>query len=70
MIAIFKPANIRKLLPAALILMLAVPCLQAQKVTQIEILNADIIKTDKSLGPGAQKLLGNVMLKHEDAIRT
>lgn len=40
----------------------------AQKnVHEIEILNADIIKTDKSLAPGAQKLLGNVRFKHEDA---
>jgi lipopolysaccharide assembly outer membrane protein LptD (OstA) len=70
MIAIFKPVLFRILLPAALMLMLAVPNLQAQKVTQIEILNADIIRSDKSLGPGAQKLLGNVMFKHEDAIMT
>ncbi|MDF1570249.1 MAG: OstA-like protein [Bacteroidales bacterium] len=70
MIAIFKPAIFRRFLPAAFILLVAVPSLQAQKVTQIEILNADIIRTDKSLGPGAQKLLGNVMFKHEEAIMT
>lgn len=68
MTADFKTAITRKLFPAALMLMLAVLNLQAQKVKQIEILNADIIKSDKSLGTGAQKLLGNVRFKHEEAI--
>lgn len=40
----------------------------AQKVRQIEILNADIIEMDEKLGKGAQRLLGNVSFKHEDAI--
>ncbi|MDA3821717.1 MAG: hypothetical protein PF450_03760 [Bacteroidales bacterium] len=37
---------------------------------QIEILNADIMGAAKYLGPGAQRLLGNVKFKHEGAIMT
>ncbi|MCF8225760.1 MAG: hypothetical protein K9J30_07765 [Bacteroidales bacterium] len=44
--------------------------LTAQNVTEIEILNADIIKSDKTLGKGAQKLLGNVQFRHEEATMT
>lgn len=42
--------------------------LHGQQVRQIEILNADIIKSDRKLGSGVQKLLGNVRFRHEDAI--
>ncbi|MFC2089278.1 OstA-like protein [Bacteroidota bacterium] len=42
--------------------------LYSQEVHQIDILNADVIKSSQSLGAGAQRLLGNVQFKHEDAI--
>ena len=44
--------------------------LEAQEVRRIEILNADIIELDEALGTDAQRLIGNVELKHEDAIMT
>jgi lipopolysaccharide assembly outer membrane protein LptD (OstA) len=52
------------------VFMLSAANIQGQKVRQIEILNADIIKSERSLGSGAQKLLGNVKFKHDDAIMT
>jgi lipopolysaccharide export system protein LptA len=52
--------------------LLHVPSLQVsvcgQTVRKIEILNADIIEMDEQLGKGAQRLLGNVAFRHEDAI--
>lgn len=57
-----------KILPAIFLLLLAFNALPAQQTTQIEILNADLSGPDKSLGKGALKLLGNVQLKHDDAI--
>lgn len=65
-----KPLTHRLTYLAACIIILFVSKLQAQDKRQIEILNADIIRSDKSLGPGAQKLLGNVQFKHEGAIMT
>ena len=44
--------------------------LQAQEVHQIEILWSDIMTSSQSLGKGAQRLLGNVSFKHEDALMT
>jgi lipopolysaccharide export system protein LptA len=40
----------------------------AQNVRQIEILNADTIRTAKKLQAGTQKLIGNVRFKHDNAI--
>ncbi len=37
---------------------------------QIEIIQADFIELDEALGMGAQRLIGNVKLKHEDGIMT
>ena len=39
-----------------------------QRVTTLEILNADLTASDVRLGGDAKKLLGNVRLKHEDVI--
>ena len=66
-----SPHNgIRKYILFLFTLLLNANLLIGQNVTEIEILNADIIKADKQIGKGAQKLLGNVRLRHEDAIMT
>jgi lipopolysaccharide export system protein LptA len=70
MIQLIKTVQIRNLFPLLIILLIPAFNLQGQKVRQIEILNADIIKSERSLGSGAQKLLGNVRFKHDDAIMT
>ena len=41
-----------------------------QKGTIIDILNADLTAYDIQIGNGAQKLIGNVRLKHEDVVMT
>jgi lipopolysaccharide export system protein LptA len=38
-----------------------------KKTTKIEILNADALEYDETLGKGAKRLIGNVQLKHDDA---
>ncbi len=53
-----------------LLLITSTIILEAQEVRRIEILNADIIELDEALGTDAQRLIGNVELKHEDAIMT
>ncbi len=55
---------------ALLLLISSILSLEAQEVRRIEILNADIIELDEALGTNAQRLIGNVELKHEDAIMT
>lgn len=40
--------------------------LRAQKVTRLEIMNAELTAYDIKIGKDARKLLGNVQLKHED----
>ncbi len=54
-------------LPAALLLVTLLP-LPGQKVTRIEILNAELTAFDQKIGKDARKLLGNVQLKHEDVV--
>lgn len=50
-------------------LFLYIPALSfAQEVTTIELLGANTMEYDESLGVGIQRLIGNVRLKHEDAI--
>ena len=39
-----------------------------QKVTRIEILNAELTAYDQVIGKGARKLLGDVRLKHDDVV--
>jgi lipopolysaccharide assembly outer membrane protein LptD (OstA) len=41
-----------------------------QKVTTLDILNADLTAYDVQIGGDARKLIGNVRLKHEDVIMT
>ncbi len=53
-----------------LFLISPISSLHAQKVRQIEILQADLIEYDDKLGSGAQRLLGNVKLRHEDGLMT
>lgn len=40
----------------------------AQKSSQIEIINANSLEYDESLGNNAKRLIGNVQFKHEDAL--
>ncbi|HER09022.1 MAG TPA: organic solvent tolerance protein OstA [Bacteroides sp.] len=42
--------------------------LLSQKVTRIEIMNAELTAFDQKIGRDARKLLGNVQLKHEDVL--
>ncbi|MBN2699520.1 MAG: organic solvent tolerance protein OstA [Bacteroidales bacterium] len=44
------------------------PGLFSQKVHKIDIMNADLTASDIRIGKDARKLLGNVSLRHEDAI--
>ncbi|MDF1575740.1 MAG: OstA-like protein [Bacteroidales bacterium] len=41
-----------------------------QKVTTLEILNADLTAFDVNIGKDARKLIGDVRLKHEDVVMT
>ncbi len=41
-----------------------------QKITTIEILNADLTAFDVKIGKDARKLIGDVRLKHEDVVMT
>ncbi len=41
-----------------------------QKVTTLEILNADLTAFDVKIGKDARKLIGDVRLKHEDVVMT
>ena len=43
---------------------------RGQKVTTLDILNADLTAYDVQIGKDARKLIGNVRLKHEDVIMT
>lgn len=40
----------------------------AQKTSQIEILNANSLEFDETLGSKAKRLIGNVQFKHDDAL--
>ncbi len=42
--------------------------LKAQKVTRLEILNAELTAYDVKIGKDARKLIGDVQMKHEDVI--
>ncbi len=55
-----------------LILCLLLPLQLAwgQKVTMLEILNADLTAYDVKIGKDARKLIGDVRLKHEDVVMT
>ena len=53
----------------AIILMLFIPfTLFAQGGSQIEIINANSLEYDESLGKNAKRLIGDVQFKHEDAL--
>jgi lipopolysaccharide assembly outer membrane protein LptD (OstA) len=43
---------------------------RGQKVTTLNILNADLTAYDVKIGKDARKLIGNVRLKHEDVVMT
>jgi len=49
-------------------MLLVTPMLHAQKVTQLEIMNAELTAYDIKIGRDARKLIGDVQLKHEDVI--
>jgi lipopolysaccharide export system protein LptA len=52
-----------------LILFLSSPILlKSQKTSQIEIINANSLEFDQSLGNNAKRLIGNVQFKHDDAL--
>lgn len=42
------------------------PAVMAQKVTRLQILNAEVTAYDVKIGKGARKLIGDVRIKHED----
>lgn len=42
--------------------------LNAQEKTRVEILNADVLLFDESLGSGAKRLIGNVAFRHESSL--
>ncbi len=42
----------------------------AQKKTKVELLNANTLEYDESLGKNVRRLIGDVRLKHEDALMT
>jgi lipopolysaccharide export system protein LptA len=44
--------------------------LLAQKPSRIELLHADVSEFDSEVNPGADRLIGNVSFKHENAIMT
>lgn len=43
---------------------------EGQKTRKIEIIQAEIWEADEKMGPGAQRLIGDVIMKHEDGILT
>jgi len=45
-----------------------IPMLRAQKVTRLEIMNAELTAYDIKIGKDARKLIGNVQLKHEGVL--
>ncbi|MCK5135731.1 MAG: hypothetical protein KAR19_08085 [Bacteroidales bacterium] len=49
-------------------MLLSAHLLNGQKVTRIEIMNAELTAYDQVIGKDARKLLGDVRLKHEDVI--
>lgn len=53
-----------------LCLLLPLQLASGQKVTTLEILNADLTAYDVKIGKDARKLIGNVRLKHEDVVMT
>lgn len=46
----------------------SIPVLHAQKVTRLEIMNAELTAYDIKIGKDARKLIGNVQLKHEGVL--
>jgi lipopolysaccharide export system protein LptA len=51
-----------------LLLLASTFCLFAQKPSRIELVHADVSEFDNQINPGADRLLGNVVFKHENAI--
>ena len=52
-------------------ILLLYPCLvfpQQEKPTKIELIHADSLNYDKEVNQNVRRLVGNVSLKHEDAI--
>ncbi len=70
MTQLIKTVHYKKLIPLLIIFLFSGAKLHGQQVRQIEILNADIIKSERSLDSGAQKLLGNVRFRHDDVVMT
>lgn len=67
-----KPGHRQQLLLGLLMLsiqVIIVP-LKGQKVTMLEIMNADLTAYDVKIGKDARKLIGDVRLKHEDVVMT
>jgi len=53
-----------------LVLQISLQVASGQKVTTLEILNADLTAYDVQIGNDARKLIGNVRLKHENVTMT
>ena len=66
------PRHKRFFYPGLLMLCMLSPFQLAwgQKVTMLEILNADLTAYDVKIGKDARKLIGDVRLKHEDVVMT
>jgi lipopolysaccharide export system protein LptA len=66
------PFRNKRFLHTGLLMLCLLPLQQlwGQKVTMLEILNADLTAYDVKIGKDARKLIGNVRLKHEDVVMT
>jgi lipopolysaccharide export system protein LptA len=53
---------------AIMFFFLSLSTVQAQKKSKIEILGANTFEMDDKIGKGAKRLIGDVRLKHEDAL--
>ena len=54
-----------------LFFLFGIPCIvNAQKPSRIELLHADVSEFDNSINAGADRLIGNVAFRHENAVLT
>lgn len=66
---IVSGVSIKLLTLAVLFVAVALPN-YAQKKTKVELLNANVLEYDENLGKNVRRLIGDVRLKHDDAIMT
>src|SRR5262245_41237985 len=52
-----------------ILMLLAIPaCVLAQKPSRIELVHADVSEFDSDINPGADRLIGKVVFRHENAV--